>query len=157
SNLFVKAFNNQLGELLGDTKGDGASLFEKAVKACTVDSHDEVTKIWKLYCQGIDEKMTATHPCLVRRLQRLGLVPDSEPEKWDPDWQEILDNQYERSLTLLGDAAPRFAERMGRAFSQDKMSHDVARDHAYYVRGNAHYGAKRLAEAIADFDEAIRL
>jgi tetratricopeptide (TPR) repeat protein len=156
-NLFEKAFSDQLGALLLDTKGDDNSLFEKAVSICMAASQDEITEIWKLYCQGIDEQISATHPCLVRRLQRLGLVPDKEAEKWAPDWRAILENETARSLTLLGDTASRIAERMGRAFSQKRMSYDVARDHAHFVRGNAHYSAKRLHEAVVDFDEAIRL
>ena len=157
SNLFQRAFADQLASNSCDTESGGEGLFARSVAACLNATEADIDDAWQSFRRKHDEDLNSTHPCLMRRLQRLGLIARDQVESWRPNFDEILDNEGPKAIELLGRFAPQIEAKMSHAFSGEKMSHNVSRQQSHLVRGNAHYKAKRMNEALADFDEAIKL
>lgn len=151
---FAEAFSKRLAESALATGSHDTNIFKDAIAACNQATESDALGAWKKYRLNDDDLMQ-THPCLVRRLRRLELIPESE--SWQPDWNEILQNDSAKAIALLGEASERIDQRLCAAFASEKMTHNVARTDAFLLRAIAHYKAGRLDEALSDLDECIKL
>lgn len=157
SSLFSAAFSEQLAQRMVDNESIADGLFACATESCLNASDLEVAAAWEKFRQKHDDGLNATHPCLLRRLERLGFVASDQSQSWQPDFAPVLDRDAAKAITLLGRFAAQIEEKMDQAFSGNKMSHNVSQYQAHMTRGVAHYRGGRQAEALADFDEAIKL